>query len=134
MALKRAVALGAVAIEQTVGPMELNIPAIEGIGGSRIYLVDRYQEHSIYDVDFESVAVDASVQNTGLITIDHLTHNVVRGRLDQWAGFYEDLFGFKEACYFDIEGQQTGLRSRAMVSPCGKIRIPMNLCKSMAWL
>jgi 4-hydroxyphenylpyruvate dioxygenase len=106
--------------------MELSIPAIEGIGGSLIYLVDRYGEQSIYDVDFRSVTRPAGVPNAGLRYIDHLTHNAQRGNMDKWAGFYERLFGFREIRYFDIEGQKTGLFSRAMASPCGKIRIPIN--------
>ena len=113
---------GATAHEGRPGPMELNIPAIEGIGGSLIYLVDRYGERTIYDVDFVATEDDASAA-VGLTTIDHITHNVYRGNLDTWAGFYERLFYFREIRYFDIEGQLTGLISRAMTSPCGKIRI-----------
>ena len=128
-AFERAVELGATPVESHVGPMELNIPAIEGIGGSRIYLVDRYGDHTIYDVDF--VPVDGAAEkmaqyDAGLTYLDHLTHNVFRGNMDKWAGFYERLFNFKEIRYFDIEGKLTGLLSRAMTSPCGKIRIPIN--------
>jgi len=125
-ALERAVELGARAVESRVGPMELNIPAIEGIGGSLIYLVDRYGERTIYDVDFQSVQAPAAVRSAGLTYIDHLTHNVQRGNMGKWAGFYEKLFNFREVRYFDIEGRKTGLFSRAMTSPCGKIRIPIN--------
>jgi 4-hydroxyphenylpyruvate dioxygenase len=106
--------------------MELNIPAIEGIGGSLIYLVDRYGEHTIYDVDFVPLVPDKALPGAGLATIDHLTHNVHRGRMALWAEFYERLFNFREIRYFDIEGKLTGLRSKAMTSPCGKIRIPIN--------
>ena len=126
-ALERALSLGAEKVETPVGPMELHIPAIRGIGGSVIYLVDRYGPRTIYDVDF--VEVDDSAEHgndCGLFEIDHLTHNVHSGRLTEWAHFYERLFGFREQHYFEIEGKQTGLRSRAMVSPCGKIRIPIN--------
>jgi 4-hydroxyphenylpyruvate dioxygenase len=125
-AFKRAVELGATPAETDVRPMELNIPAIEGIGGSLIYLVDRYGEQTIYDVDFEPLAEDPGGRDGGLTYVDHLTHNVYRGNMDQWAGFYERLFNFREIRYFDIEGQRTGLLSRAMTSPCGKIRIPIN--------
>jgi len=127
-AYRKLISLGAVPFANQVGPMELNIPAIEGIGGSVIYLVDRYGEHSIYDVDF--VATDPSRgfahKGAGLAQIDHVTHNVFRGNMDQWAGFYERLFNFREIRYFDIEGKLTGLKSRAMTSPDGKIRIPIN--------
>ncbi len=125
-AFRRAVALGARPVEIEVGPMELRIPAIEGIGGSLVYLVDRYGERTIYDVDFVPVADTSAVPAAGLALIDHLTHNVARGQMDTWAGFYERLFNFREIRYFDIEGKKTGLFSRAMTSPCGKIRIPIN--------
>jgi len=118
---------GAKAFAGPVGPMELNIPAIRGIGGSLIYLVDRYGENSIYDVDFEFLDSEAPPPaGSGLTYIDHLTHNVMRGRMDDWAAFYERLFNFRQVRYFDIEGKVTGLKSRAMTSPCGKIRIPIN--------
>jgi len=126
-AYTRALALGAKPGPQSAGPMELNIPCIEGIGGSLIYLVDLYGERSIYDVDFRPLSPNvASGEGAGLTCIDHLTHNVGRGRMDLWAGFYEKLFNFREIRYFDIEGKRTGLLSRAMTSPCGKIRIPIN--------
>jgi 4-hydroxyphenylpyruvate dioxygenase len=127
-AYKRALSLGAWGVEHKVGPMELNIPAIKGIGDSLIYLVDRYGEKgSIYDVDFEFLpGVDHDPRGVGLGYIDHLTHNVHRGRMDEWADFYQRLFNFREIRYFDIEGKLTGLKSKAMTSPCGKIRIPIN--------
>src|SRR5260370_693703 len=125
-AYQRAVALGAKPVHGKLGPMELNIPAIEGIGGSLIYLVDRYGEHTIYDVDFVPLVADKALPAAGLAAIDHLTHNVHRGRMALWAEFYERLFNFREIRYFDIEGRLTGLRSKAMTSPDGKIRIPIN--------
>jgi 4-hydroxyphenylpyruvate dioxygenase len=125
-AYRRALELGAKPGPQSAGPMELNIPCIEGIGGSLIYLVDLYGERSIYDVDFRAEPHSPGSESAGLVTIDHLTHNVMRGRMNVWAGFYEKFFNFREVRYFDIEGKQTGLLSRAMTSPCGKIRIPIN--------
>ena len=126
-AYARALQLGAKPGPITAGPMELNIPCIEGIGGSLIYLVDRYGEHTIYDVDFvPTTAAAAGVELSGLTRIDHLTHNVRRGNMNTWAGFYEKLFNFREIRYFAIEGKETGLFSRALTSPCGKIRIPIN--------
>ncbi|MGB9643536.1 MAG: 4-hydroxyphenylpyruvate dioxygenase, partial [Stellaceae bacterium] len=125
-AYERAIALGAKPVHGKVGPMELNIPAIEGIGGSLIYLVDRYGERTIYDVDFTPLVPDLTPPGVGLTAIDHLTHNVHRGRMELWAEFYERLFNFREIRYFDIEGKLTGLKSKAMTSPCGRIRIPIN--------
>ena len=126
-AFEHAVAKGATPIDNNVGPMELNIPAIEGIGGSQLYLVDLYGEQSIYDVDFRPInGADLYPKGAGLTYIDHLTHNVFRGNMDKWANFYETYFNFREVRYFDIEGKLTGLFSRAMTSPCGKIRIPIN--------
>jgi 4-hydroxyphenylpyruvate dioxygenase len=124
-AFERAIQLGAEPHRASVGPMELNIPAIVGIGGSLIYFVDRYGDRSIYDVDFRSVAPQP-LEPAGLAQIDHLTHNVQRGNMDKWCEFYERLFNFREIRYFDIEGKKTGLFSRALTSPCGKIRIPIN--------
>ncbi|HEX3097151.1 MAG TPA: 4-hydroxyphenylpyruvate dioxygenase [Usitatibacter sp.] len=130
-AYRRALDLGAKPFHGKVGPMELNIPALQGIGGSLIYLVDRYAGNSgslsIYDVDFIPVeGVPRNPAGAGLLEIDHLTHNVYSGRMDVWAEFYRKLFGFREIRYFDIRGQKTGLTSRALTSPCGKIRIPIN--------
>ncbi len=124
---QRVIKLGAKPYHTHTGPMELNIPAIKGIGNSLIYLVDRYGEHSIYDVDFLPFDnVDLRPKGLGLTDIDHLTHNVYHGGMDKWAEFYLHLFHFREIRYFDIKGKLTGLKSRAMTSPCGKIRIPIN--------
>jgi 4-hydroxyphenylpyruvate dioxygenase len=137
-AYARALDQGAWGVAGHAGPMELNIPAIKGIGDSLIYLVDRYPEndygHTIYDVDFRPLSGFEAFwagkalppAGAGLTYIDHLTHNVHRGRMREWAEFYERLFGFREIRYFDIEGKLSGLRSKAMTSPCGKIRIPIN--------
>lgn len=125
-AYRRALELGAKPGPMTAGPMELNIPCIEGIGGSLVYLVDRYGDSTIYDIDFVKIPGAEQARTTGLTVIDHLTHNVKRGNMNVWAGYYEKLFGFREIRYFDIEGKKTGLFSRAMTSPCGKIRIPIN--------
>ena len=118
--------LGARPYHGRVGPMELNIPAIRGIGDSLIYLVDRHGERSIYDVDFVPMDGEKTPLEVGLTCVDHLTHNVYRGRMNLWAEFYERLFNFRQIRYFDIEGKLTGLHSRAMTSPCGMIRIPIN--------
>lgn len=126
-AIKRAESLGAKIVQGKTGANELSIPAIEGIGGSLLYLVDQYGDNTIYDTDFEPLpGVDQNPEGAGLGIIDHLTHNVARGNMDQWADFYTKLFNFREIRYFDIEGKLTGLKSRAMTSPCGKIRIPIN--------
>ena len=134
-AYRQCVENGAWGVEAHPGPMELNIPAIKGIGDSLIYLVDRYPgapanaggNVSIYDVDFLPISgTDQHPRGAGLTYVDHLTHNVHRGRMEEWANFYERLFNFREIRYFDIEGRLTGLKSKAMTSPCGKIRIPIN--------
>lgn len=126
-AFNEAIKRGAKPIAAKAGPMELNIPGIEGIGGLNVYLVDRYGARSIYDVDFEPIEGAADdVSGVGLTYIDHLTHNLHRGNMDKWATYYESIFNFREIRYFDIEGKLTGLVSKAMTSPCGKIRIPLN--------
>jgi len=142
LAYERALAQGAWGYAEKAGPGELNIPAIKGIGDSLLYFVDRWRGKNgaqpgdignigFYDVDFEALPGLSAEQalnpvGNGLTTIDHLTHNVHRGRMGEWADFYERLFNFREVRYFDIEGQVTGVKSKAMTSPCGKIRIPIN--------
>jgi 4-hydroxyphenylpyruvate dioxygenase len=127
-AYARALELGAQPIEIATGPMELRLPAIKGIGGAPLYLIDRFEDgKSIYDIDFEFVeGVDRHPAGHGLKVIDHLTHNVYRGRMGFWANFYEKLFNFREIRYFDIQGEYTGLTSKALTAPDGKIRIPLN--------
>jgi 4-hydroxyphenylpyruvate dioxygenase len=128
VAYDEAIARGAEPVETRTGPMELRIPAIRGIGGSMIYLVDRYGDQlSIYDIDFDYLpGVDRNPIGAGFRVIDHLTHNVYGGRMAHWGQFYERIFNFREIRYFDIKGEYTGLTSRAMTAPDGKIRIPLN--------
>ena len=127
VAFERAVSLGARPFEMKVNQGELAIPAIYGVGGSLVYFVDLYDTKTIYDCDFEFLpGVDANPKGNGLEIIDHLTNNVYQGAMTKWAAFYEKIFNFHEIRYFHITGQKTGLLSRAMTSPCGKIRIPIN--------
>jgi 4-hydroxyphenylpyruvate dioxygenase len=119
-------------VQVETGPMELRLPAIRGIGGLILYLVDRYESDgngalSIYDIDFEYLpGEDRHPSGSGLRRIDHLTHNVYGGRMAYWAAYYEKLFNFREIRHFDIKGEYTGLTSRALTAPDGKIRIPLN--------
>jgi 4-hydroxyphenylpyruvate dioxygenase len=122
-----ALSQGAVPFDTKPGFMELNLPAVYGIGNSVLYFIDRYGDKTIYDVDFVPVpGAEQHPVGVGLKQLDHLTHNVEKGNMHVWGGFYERIANFREIRYFDIEGKQTGLVSRAMTSPCGKIRIPIN--------
>ncbi len=125
-ALKRAVELGA---EEYTGPgKSLDVPAVIGIGGSLLYFVDTYGDTgSAYAREFDWLG-EANPRPTGFgfFYLDHLTHNVIRGNMDTWYKFYHDVFNFREIRFFDIKGKQTGLTSRALTSPDGKIRIPIN--------
>ncbi|WP_115718330.1 4-hydroxyphenylpyruvate dioxygenase [Gallaecimonas mangrovi] len=128
-AFEHAVANGAKPYPNPVGAMELNIPAVYGIGGSLLFFVDLYGEKDIYNVDFcfySDFKARMARANAGLFEIDHLTHNVHQGNMAVWADFYERIGNFREIRYFDIEGKLTGLVSKAMTAPCGKIRIPIN--------
>jgi len=147
-AYRRALEMGAQPIEIPTGPMELRLPAIKGIGGAPLYLIDRFDDgphgprggdpasggrapgrdgKSIYDIDFEFIeGADRRPRGHGLRLIDHLTHNVYKGRMGFWGSFYERIFNFREIRYFDIKGEYTGLTSRAMTAPDGMIRIPLN--------
>ncbi len=105
----------------------LDIPMIEGIGGSILYMADGYEQGDVYAKEYAYLpGVDRYPRGVGLTYIDHLTHNVYQGEMNTWAGYYERLFNFHEIRYFDIKGIKTGLFSRAMASPDGKVRIPLN--------
>ncbi len=124
-AYRRAIEGGA---EPAGGARALDVPAVMGIGGSLLYFIDRYgAKGSAFDAEFQWLgAPDPQPDGQGLFYLDHLTHNVGRGRMDVWSGFYERIFNFREIRYFDIKGEYTGLFSRALTSPDGKIRIPIN--------
>ena len=126
-ALKKAEQLGRPIHHAKPGFMELNIPAVQGVGGAMLFFINLYGEHNIYEVDFDFIkGVDIQKNSAGLLQIDHVTHNVEKGGMDKWADFYKDLFNFKQIRYFNIKGSFTGLLSRAMTSPDGEIRIPIN--------
>ena len=122
-AFDHAVAKGATPYD---GPGKtMDVPAIVGIGGSLIYFIDQYYDANPYNTEFNWVS-DAHPTGVGFYYLDHLTHNVHKGNMDVWFKFYGELFGFKEIRFFDIAGKFTGLLSRALTSPCGRIRIPIN--------
>ncbi|MEH7828524.1 4-hydroxyphenylpyruvate dioxygenase [Gemmobacter denitrificans] len=122
-AFAHAVKNGATAYE---GPGKaLDLPAIVGIGGSLIYFTDAYGEANPYTAEFDFIAAPKP-KGVGFYYLDHLTHNVFKGNMDKWFDFYGKLFNFRQIRFFDIEGKFTGLFSRALTSPCGRIRIPIN--------
>jgi 4-hydroxyphenylpyruvate dioxygenase len=125
-ALQRALDLGA--REYTGSDKSLDVPAVIGIGGSLLYFVDTYGvKGSPYSPEFTWLGnVDPNPKGVGFYYLDHLTHNVRRGNMDTWYKFYSTTFNFREIRFFNIEGKVTGLHSRALTSPCGKIRIPIN--------
>ncbi|GEN22374.1 4-hydroxyphenylpyruvate dioxygenase [Halomonas cupida] len=129
-ALDYAIANGASQVEPVIGEGEVGIPAVRGIGGTLLYFVDNKVDgegRTIYDIDFEPIPGTSAQDNSvGLLVLDHLTHNVERGQMDLWANFYTSIANFRENRYFDIEGKKTGLHSRAMTAPCGKMHIPIN--------
>ncbi len=122
-AYDQALKAGAEPADPTTQSMNPHLPAIKSIGGSLLYFIDN---DDFYESDFDFTTEDKNPAGVGLTYIDHVTHNVHRGNMDVWAKFYEDIFNFREIRFFDIEGKLTGLKSRAMTSPCGKIRIPLN--------
>ena len=122
-AFAHAIAKGATPYEG--GGKVVEVPAIVGIGGSLIYFVDDYMERSPYNAEFDWIG-QANPEGVGFAYLDHLTHNVHKGNMDVWFRFYGDIFNFREIRFFDIEGKFTGLLSRALTSPCGRIRIPVN--------
>ncbi len=118
---------GAMKITHKPGSLALDTAMIKGIGGSILYMVDGYDKGDVYAAEYDyAKGVDRHPKGVGLTYIDHLTHNVNQGEMNTWAGYYERLFNFHEIRYFDIKGTKTGLFSRAMTSPDGKVRIPLN--------
>ena len=127
LALAKALDKGAKKITHKPETAALDIPMIEGIGGSILYMADGYEQGDVYAKEYGYLPdVDPHPRGVGLTYIDHLTHNVHQGEMNTWAGYYERLFNFHEIRYFDIKGMKTGLFSRAMASPDGKVRIPLN--------
>ena len=124
-AFDHAIKHGAIPFKES-GAINHGLPAIEAIGGSAIYFVD--DAHQPFAKQW-STASSPTTKDTGLTFIDHLTHNVFRGNMDKWATFYESIFNFHEIRFFNITGKMTGLISRALASPCGKIKIPLNESK-----
>ena len=122
-ALAHAVARGAT--EYKGADKVMDVPAITGIGGSLIYFIDQYRAASPYNAEFDWIE-DAHPKGVGFYYLDHLTHNVHKGNMDVWFDFYGRIFGFRQIRFFDIEGKHSGLLSRALTSPCGRIRIPIN--------
>jgi len=127
-AFRRALEQGAEAADPADGALTMDLPAIKGIGGSLLYFVDRYRDTgSAYTAEFDWLGeADPAPVGVGLYYLDHLTHNVFRGRMDVWYDFYSRIFNFRQIRYFDIKGEYTGLFSRALTSPDGRIRIPLN--------
>ena len=128
-AYEHAISKGAVAYEKD--DKTLDVPAVVGIGGSLLYFIDTYgAKGSAYDTEFNWLGEhDPKPLGVGFYYLDHLTHNVYRGQMDKWWDFYRNLFNFKQIHFFNIDGRITGLTSRALTSPCGKIRIPLNESK-----
>ena len=125
-AMKTALQRGATEATSRTGSMPDHVPAIEGIGGLVVYLLDAAMMEEVFSSDYADNGADPVARSKGLTYIDHLTHNLHRGNMDKWASYYEDIFNFREIRYFDIEGKVTGLVSKAMTSPDGNIRIPLN--------
>ncbi|NIJ69337.1 4-hydroxyphenylpyruvate dioxygenase [Xanthomonas sp. 60] len=119
---------GAEAVDVKPETRAVNAPVIKGIGDCMLYLVDRYGAGgSIYEGDFVPVeGAEPAPKGFGLTFIDHLTHNLYFGNMQQWSDYYERLFNFREIRYFDIKGLKTGLVSKAMTAPDGIVRIPLN--------
>lgn len=116
-AYKRALERGAWAIPTNVEVMELNIPAIHGVGASRIYFVDRYKEFSIYDVDFTPIpTVDQHPPAVAGLHFFGIVQYIGNDRTEDWTEFYRELFGFSELG----TGQNFGIltKGRILRSPC----------------
>ncbi len=122
-ALSLAVQRGAKAYEEG---QALPFPAVYGIGGALVFLVDQKGLRAFYNEQFGLGEDQPHPEGAGFIKIDHFTNNVPRGEMQKWCDFYARVFGFYENRYFHIKGKQTGLESKVMRSPCGTFSIPIN--------
>ncbi len=135
-AFERTTELGAWAFDgERVGQSELVIPAIQGIGNSHIYFVDRWRgrggatgDETIFDIDFRSIDTSAVGTSTnggaGLLRVDHFTQMVGAGRIGEWLDFYQDLLSFREIRTLHADWHLSA-DSRVVQSPCGGITIPL---------
>ncbi len=114
------------AVPYTGDDKVLDVPAVVGIGGSLIYFVDQYGVGANAYADEYVFDAGVDTSGVGFFYLDHLTHNVHKGNMDTWFDFYGNIFNFKQIRFFDISGKHSGLLSRALTSPCGRIRIPIN--------
>ncbi|MGE3973360.1 MAG: 4-hydroxyphenylpyruvate dioxygenase [Bdellovibrionales bacterium] len=124
-AFKTAVARGAKPYTGDRSKLIGDFPTIYGIGDSLVYFIDQYKTNTIYDSHF-NVTNKNTITGKGFLRVDHMTNNVPVGEMQKWCDFYEKVFNFTERRYFDIRGTKTGLISKVMISPCGKIMIPIN--------
>lgn len=116
-AYSHALERGAWAVPSRVEVMELNIPAIHGVGTSRIYFVDRYDKFSIYDVDFVPIpTVDQHPPPVAGLHFFGIVQYIGTDRTEDWAEFYRELFGFIEL----PAEQRFGIlpKGRILRSPC----------------
>ncbi len=124
-ALAAVSARGAEPIADATDSRAVAAPTIKGIGECMLYLITDGADP--YAADYEALpGASTAPVGFGLTFIDHLTHNLYFGNMAKWAGYYEQLFGFREIRYFDIKGAKTGLVSKAMTAPDGIVRIPLN--------
>ncbi|MGC5804938.1 4-hydroxyphenylpyruvate dioxygenase [Ralstonia pseudosolanacearum] len=105
------------------GAFVVDAPAIVGIGDSLVYFVDHDIE-SAFSTPYRP-GQPIAVAEAAIRAIDHTSNIVKPENLDHWADFYRDTFAFVQKQYLDVKGRQTGMRARSMVSPCGKVSIPI---------
>jgi len=121
---RRAIDKGAWAVHTRIEVMELNIPAIHGVGTSRIYFVDRYRDFSIYDVDFTRIpTVDPKPPAQNGMHWFGIVQYISAGRTDDWVEFYSELFGFQPL----PDAERFGIlpKGKVLKSPCGKFYLQL---------
>jgi 4-hydroxyphenylpyruvate dioxygenase len=120
----RALELGAWDVPVRVAPMELHIPAIHGVGASRLYFVDRHREFSIYDVDFVPIpGVEPQPPALAGLRWFGVVQYIGATRTADWVEFYRELFGFVELG----EDRETGVLPKGCVlrSPDGSLHLQL---------
>ncbi len=125
--VERARLLGADSFEQPVGPRELTIPAIRGVGGGLLYFIDETSDlGKVWETEFQPVADEEPPTAAGLITVDHVGQTVPFVEMLSWLLFYTSIFRTRKAAMVDIVDPAGIVRSQAIENDDGSLRLTLN--------
>lgn len=126
-AYARAIALGAEPFEQPVGQGEVQIPAIRGVGGGLIYLIDEKSELGRFaEIDFTPVSGESDISSAHLSHIDHVAQTVAYEEMLTWLLFYTSIFEAEKTPMVDIIDPSGVVRSQVVENASGSLRLTLN--------